>query len=248
MQANPPPTDNGPIFIVGYIHTGTSLLKSMLRRDPSLFTAAGETHFYQDLNRYRRQFADLDDPQVMRDFVYLIVALAYLGTKRANQRDDHSLATFDLTEAQFDALLADVQAAAAAVPAPQRHAALFGLVMDALTRLNGRQRWLEKTPEHVYFLQQILSVRPDARVVELVRDPRAALASRKHRRTDEWLDAKEVQEQLAPDRTTNYDTLIDSYMWKGHGRRAGTNHPPHLPLPGVTLSPRLPGGRLGQRH
>ena len=214
MQANPPQTDNGPIFIVGYIHTGTSLLKSMLRRDPSLFTAAGETHFYQDLNRYRRQFANLDDPQVWRDFVYLIVALAYLDTKRANQRDDHSLATFDLTEAQFDALLADVQAAAAAVPAPQRHAARFGLVMDALTRLHSRQRWLEKTPEHVYFLQQILSVRPDARVVELVRDPRAALASRKHRRTDEWLDAKEVQEQLAPDRTTNYDTLIDSYMWK----------------------------------
>ena len=29
MQANQ--TDNGPIFIVGYIHTGTSLLKSMLR-------------------------------------------------------------------------------------------------------------------------------------------------------------------------------------------------------------------------
>ncbi len=214
MQANPPQTANGPIFIVGYIHTGTSLLKSMLRRDPSLFTAAGETHFYQDLNRYRRQFADLDDPGVFRDFVYLIVALAYLGTKRANQRDDHSLATFNLTEVQFDTLLADVQTAAAAVPAPQRHAALFGLVMDALTRLNGRQRWLEKTPEHVYFLQDILSVRPDARVVELVRDPRAALASRKHRRTDEWLDAKEAQEQLAPDRSTNYDTLIDSYMWK----------------------------------
>ncbi len=212
MQANQ--TDNGPIFIVGYIHTGTSLLKSMLRRDPSLFTAAGETHFYQDLNRYRRQFADLDDPLVFRDFVYLIVALAYLGTKRANQRDDHSLATFNLTEVQFDTLLADVQTAAVAVPAPQRHAALFGLVMDALTRLNGRQRWLEKTPEHVYFLQDILSVRPDARVVELVRDPRAALASRKHRRTDEWLDAKEAQEQLAPDRSTNYDTLIDSYMWK----------------------------------
>ena len=213
MQANPPQTDNGPIFIVGYIHTGTSLLKSMLRRDPSLFAAAGETHFYQDLNRYRRQFADLDDPQVMRDFVYFIIALAYLGTKRANQREDYSLATFNLSQTQFDALLADVTAAAA-VPAAQRHAALFGLVMDQLTRLNGRQRWLEKTPEHVYFLQQILSVRPDARVVELVRDPRAALSSRKHRRTDEWLDAKEAQENVAPDRTTNYDTLIDSYMWK----------------------------------
>ena len=41
-QATPPLTANGPIFIVGYIHTGTSLLKSMLRRDPTIFAAAGE--------------------------------------------------------------------------------------------------------------------------------------------------------------------------------------------------------------
>ncbi len=214
MQANPP-TSRDPIFIVGYIHTGTSLLKSMLRKDPTLFTAAGETHFYQDLNRYRRQFANLDDPQVLRDYVYLLVALAFLGTKRANQRqDEYSLATFNLSEAQFGAIVDGARAAAASVPAAQRHAALFGLVMDELTRLNGKQRWLEKTPEHVYFLQQILSVRPDARVIELVRDPRAALSSRKHRRTEEWLDAKEAQEQVEPDRSTNYDPLIDSYMWK----------------------------------
>ena len=215
MQANQPQTSHAPIVIVGYIHTGTSLLKSMLRKDPTLFTAAGETHFYQDLNRYRRQFANLDDPQVFRDYVYLIVALAHLGTKRANQRqDEYSLATFNLSEEQFDAVVAGAKRAAEAVPAERRHAALFGFVMDELTRLHGKQRWLEKTPEHVYFLQQILGVRPDARVIELVRDPRAALSSRKHRRTDEWLDAKESQEQVEPDRTTNYDPLIDSYMWK----------------------------------
>jgi hypothetical protein len=215
MQAKPPIPSNAPIFIVGYIHTGTSLLKSMLRKDPSLFTAAGETHFYQDLNRYRRQFADLDNPQVFCEYVYHLTALAYLGTKRANQRqEEYNLATFNLDEARFERVVAAARRAVEAVPATQRHAALFGLVMDELTRLDGKQRWLEKTPEHVYFLQQILSVRADARVIDLVRDPRAALSSRKHRRTDEWLDAKEAQEQVEPDRTTNYDPLIDSYMWR----------------------------------
>jgi len=215
MQANQPQSNRGPIFIVGYIHTGTSLLKSMLRRDPTLFVAAGETHFYQDLNRNRRRFADLDDPQVFRDFVYHTVALAYLGTKRANERRDaYSLAIFNLTEEQFETLVANARAAVAALPAHERHIALFGPVMDELTRLNGCERWLEKSPEHVYFLQDILRVNPTARVIELVRDPRAALSSRKHRRTDDWLDAKEAQEQVSADRTTNYDALIDSYMWK----------------------------------
>lgn len=139
MQASTPQPNYGPIFIVGYIHTGTSLLKSMLRRDPTLFVAAGETHFYQGLNRNRRRFADLNDPQVLRDFVYHIVALAYLGTKRANERADvYSLAMFNLTEAQFETLLVNVGQAAAAVPAADRHIVLFGLVMDELTRLNDR--------------------------------------------------------------------------------------------------------------
>jgi hypothetical protein len=55
---------------------------------------------------------------------------------------------------------------------------------------------------------------PDACVVALVRDPRGALASRKHRRTDEWLDAKEASEGAETDRTTNFDPLLDSMMWK----------------------------------
>ncbi len=215
MQATTPQSTQGPIFIVGYIHTGTSLLKSMLRRDPALFVAAGETHFYQDLNRNRRRFADLDDPQVYRDFVYHSVALAYLGVKRANERrDTFDLATFNLNEAQFDEIVANTRPAILARPAPERHAFVFGPVMDELTRLNGCRRWLEKSPEHVYFLQDILSVNPTARAIELVRDPRAALSSRKHRRSDEWLDAKETQEQVSTDRSTNYDTLLDSYMWK----------------------------------
>ena len=42
MQANPPQTNNGPIFIVGYIHTGTSLLNSMLRVTRSLVLSVGD--------------------------------------------------------------------------------------------------------------------------------------------------------------------------------------------------------------
>jgi hypothetical protein len=109
-------------------------------------------------------------------------------------------------------------------------------------------------------------------VIELVRDPRAALASRKHRRTDEWLDTKEAQEQLATaDRTTNYDTLIDSYMWKesiDSARDARRDFPgrvlsvryedmvsdpettihAHLPLSRPALPAGLSGGWLDQRH
>lgn len=199
----------GPIFIVGYIHTGTSLLKTILRKDPALFAAAGETHFFQDLAKIRAEFSDLSQDELLRDYVLFLVKLAYLGFKRAHQqRERYSLADFGLSEAQFEEIVT-------AARQERRHAPLFGLVMDHLTRLNGKERWLEKTPEHVNFLKHIMQLHPDARVVELVRDPRATLASRKIRRgDDEWLEEKESREGVAADHSTNYDPLLDTMLWK----------------------------------
>lgn len=213
-MTSPALSTNAPIFIVGYIHTGTSLLKTMLRSDPTLFTANGESHFFQDLNFVRSEFPDLDNADTFREYVRYLIKLAYLGARRAKwQRDEFALADFGIGNSQFEAMVT----AAHAVDAekrPQRYAVLFPVVMDQLTRLEGKQRWLEKTPEHAYFLTNLMTVVDDALVVELVRDPRAALASRKHRRTDEWLDAKEASEEVATDRVTNYDPVIDSYLWR----------------------------------
>lgn len=200
---------NSPIFIVGYIHTGTSLLKTILKRNPDVWAVAGETHFFQDLGAIRREFPDLNDETVRRDFILYLIKLAYLGKKRATRhRAEYSLADLGLNDAQFE----EIAAAAADV---RQHEAMFGLVIDHLAAFAGKLFWVEKTPEHVYYLGQLLKHLPDARVVELVRDPRATLASRKVRRTgDEWLDSKEEKEDLEVDRMTNYDPIIDSMMWK----------------------------------
>lgn len=213
-MTQPAANQAGPIFIVGYIHTGTSLLKTILRGDPNVFANNGETHFFQDLNWVKATFSNLGDPAGLRDYTLFLVKLAYLGTRRAKwQRDEFSLADLGLTDDQFETVY---EAARAAVPGlgENAHAGLFPVVMAQLTVLNGKQRWLEKTPEHIYFLPLLLRTVQDAKVINLVRDPRAALASRKSRRTDEWLDSKEEHESVGTDRVTNFDPLIDSYLWK----------------------------------
>jgi hypothetical protein len=206
MQANRP---NSPIFIVGHVHTGTSLMKSILKRNPAVFAVTGETHFYQDLLPIRREFADLDDPATRRAYVLFLIKLAYLGNKRAmGRREEYQLADFGLGEADFERIIT-------AVADAKGHGVLFGRVNDELTAIAGKSRWVEKTPEHVHFLAQILRERPDSLIIEMVRDPRATLASRKMRQTsDGWLDAKEARESLAVDRSTNYDPILDAMMWK----------------------------------
>lgn len=200
---------NHAIFIVGYIHTGTSLLKTILRRNPDVWAVAGETHFFQDLGAIKRRFPDLKNDEMRRAYILFLVKLAHLGKKRtASQQLDYSLADLGLTDADFE----EIMVATAGI---DEHEGLFGLVNDHLASIAGKPFWVEKTPEHVYYLTQLLRHLPDAKVVELVRDPRATLASRKVRRTgDEWLDSKEEKEDLEVDRLTNYDPVIDSMMWK----------------------------------
>lgn len=197
------------IFIVGYIHTGTSLLKTILRRNPAVWAAAGETHFFQDLAKIKRRFPDLTDEGIRRDFIIFLIKLVYLGNKQAMWHgDEWAPADFGLNDTQLNGMLTTMAGV-------NEHEALFGMVIDQLAANADKSFWIEKTPEHVYYLDQLLHYLPDARVIELVRDPRATLASRKLRQTgDEWLDTKESKESLQVDRMTNYDLLLDAMMWK----------------------------------
>lgn len=227
-MTQPATSQTGPIFIVGYIHTGTSLLKTILRGDPDVFANNGETHFFQDLNWVKGEFPNLSDAAALREYALFLTKLAYLGSRRAKwQRAEYSIEDLGLTQEGFETIYAAASQAAPAL-GDRAHAGLFPVVMDQLTRLNGKQRWIEKTPEHIYFLPSLLRTAENARVIELVRDPRAALASRKSRRTDEWLDAKEEKESVGTDRVTNFDPFIDSYLWKeaiNCGKEARRNFP-----------------------
>lgn len=207
-QAVPSP-GLGPILIVGYIHTGTTLLKRVLSSEPSLLTIIGESHFFQDINRIRRQYPDLHDEATIRRFVDYLVKLCRLGFRRATWHQDD----YDRRELGVDDDLYERMVALAT--GQPTHETVYRLVLDQLASGFGKERWLMKSPENVYFVSEILAAWPDIKVVELVRDPRAALSSRKIRQTeDEWFEQKEERENLATDRATNYDTFLDAYMWK----------------------------------
>lgn len=53
-----------PICIVGYMHSGTTLLFNVLRGHASIYTAAPETKFFEVLPRLKRRFVDLGDIEV----------------------------------------------------------------------------------------------------------------------------------------------------------------------------------------
>src|SRR5262249_23931650 len=93
---------------------------------------------------------------------------------------------------------------------------------EALCRLrarhHGRERWGEKTPRHVYRIDDVLAAFPEAKVVCLVRDPRAVVASYK-----DWHAAgarrgvEEAPEKQADRERTrrSYHPVLMSLLWRG---------------------------------
>jgi hypothetical protein len=96
---------------------------------------------------------------------------------------------------------------------------VFGEVMAWLTTSQRKLRWVEKTPTHIFSIDQIVAAIPDARFVEIVRDPRDVLASKKTRRATVWTTKRYDETQRATKHLEKaYDPLWDALSWKTAAR------------------------------
>lgn len=214
------PSIDAPIFIVGNVHSGTTLLRNILARNASLFVSRGETRFFAYLPMIRHRYPDLTDDDTLRAFVVYIVRI--ICTKKvglvhfdAGKFADDFLGDCAFTAGQVEAIYHEAKAI-------RHHRRLFPFVFDRLTALAGKERWLEKTPKHLFHIDDIMDVIPDARIVEMVRDPRDILISRAKRRSEDWIGRFDVEVQAIKRLHGGVDPLWDTLGWKS-AVRAGDN-------------------------
>jgi Sulfotransferase family len=72
--------------------------------------------------------------------------------------------------------LGEVRARLLAMPRPD-YTALLEMPLAHWAASEGKPRWGEKTPEHIFYSEPIARLFPRARFVEMIRDPRAVVAS-----------------------------------------------------------------------
>jgi hypothetical protein len=217
-----------PVFVVGYMHSGTTLMYRILGRNPALFSRGGETKFFEFLPALRDRFRDLSDPAVVRELVEYTLADLLEGFSLQRLRDPSAKA--DL--AQLGATAEDVDTLTRALVGSRDLAGAFRLTFDHLASRAGLQRWLEKTPTHVFHIDEIVQVCPDARFIEITRDPRDVLASKKTRRADVWASDRYSEEQRRFKHLEKaYDPFWDALSWKSAivaGRRARERYPERI--------------------
>lgn len=208
MMSNDPPyeTDRDherPVFIVGPSRSGTSLAMRSLRAHPQIHIT-GETHYFDDLRtRLPVNGAGLlsaDERRLCEDY---FLAIADRGYGKDGRPDRSPMARAALR-----------QAAAAFGGGSD---AYFAAYCTLQASRHGKQRWGEKTPRHVYRIDDMLSCFPGAKVLCMVRDPRAVVLSYRDMASPERKRRTTPQDGPESARTRkrrSYDLIVMSLLWR----------------------------------
>jgi hypothetical protein len=196
----------GPIFVVGVARSGTTLARTVLQGSGQVAIAA-ETHFVGHVHGRRgvraefRRLGDLTaDATLLR-----IVDLIYSGelARRIGPQPYFRWLVNAVDRARFEARL---------LQAERSDRGIFQLMLDLYAERKGMPRTGEKTPAHVRQVDTLLEWFPDARVVHMVRDPRAIYVSELRRRER---DARFLYRQLSrvPAAYASYVLVKTTILW-----------------------------------
>ena len=161
------------IFVVGLARTGTHLMQSVLNTSPAV-RIGPESLFLGGAPRFgglrRRGVASLfprdDRPLSDEEAREIVGRLVGSGGRSAGRRDYwHGLARYVEPEELMERFLAT----------PRRARDLLDLALDIYAR--GRDIGGDKTPSNLFAIPTLLEWFPDARVIHMLRDPRAVFAS-----------------------------------------------------------------------
>jgi len=203
----------GPLFIVGASRSGTAMLQAILNRSSDI-GLAGETHFFDDLRpRLKEKSLRTMTPQerdTCADYFRVLALRPYGVRADPTQSPLSKEELFAETEVRGDT--AD---------------AVFEAYCRWHLKTAGGQIWGEKTPRHIFRIREIFAAYPDARVICMVRDPRAVVASYRDWEFQGGLkkaeDNVDYQAAIAEDQTrksASYHIVIASMMWRASARAA----------------------------
>lgn len=218
---------NAPIFVVGYMHSGTTLLHNILAAHTNVFSAPDETRFFGYLPLIRTLYPDLGDDSTLADLIAMLTELITTGDPaRLRTAPPHYRPTSVLLgEAELADILSDARIY-------RDYGATFRIVFDALAQRSGKPRWIEKTPQHVFLIDEIVRAVPGALFVEIKRDPRDILASKKKRKhAIRSADALTPEERRTRSLERVYDPFWEALEWRfalRAGQQAAQQYPDRM--------------------
>ena len=145
-----------PIFLVGIQRSGTTWLANLLGEHSQIASVTHPKHFGAHESCYFEciygRYGDLASQANYVEFVEVMSASDFFVLAGADKEFLYNLY-------------------------PATYEQVFRKVMDALAEREGKQLWIEKSPEHTLHMTEIAEYYPDARFVAIQRDARQQIGS-----------------------------------------------------------------------
>lgn len=185
------------IFVVGNSRSGTTMMGRVLGQHSDVHTF-GELHFFEQ-QASARDIAERPEWDQER-------AIALLERLITTERDGFFEAV--QTGRYREDALAMIESAGRRDPV-----ALYESYLTAETKRNGKAIPCEQTPRYLFFVRELLETFPQARVLNLVRDPRDVLLSQKNKWKRRKLGASNIPRREALRAWANYHPVVISKLW-----------------------------------
>lgn len=149
------------VFIVGCPRSGTTVVQALIARHPAVHSFP-ETGFFESLyGSIRRRWGDLG-AHVERHWYHRLGLARSSGRRRLRN---------------LERMLADGKFAAAAPLTPAACVRRYVDLLDGCTSRSGALLWVEKTPSHLIYVDEIARHVPDARFIHVLRNGADVMAS-----------------------------------------------------------------------
>ena len=106
-------------------------------------------------------------------------------------------------------------------------AVLFEQFLRHTAIKNGKTIPCDQTPRYILYIDEILKLYPDARVINMIRDPRAVLLSQKNKWKRRWMGYKNFPLKESIRTKINYHPITISMIWNASVRSVSrfVDHP-----------------------
>ena len=185
------------IFVTGASRSGTTMLARILGKAGGL--TLRELHFFGDLVA-----PDAISDTVTREFAESTAAMLF-----ARQTRDYWAGEPTAEEREQASAVVQTLADDELVPAQ-----IFATCINQLLADADAEFAVEQTPRNIYYAASLLETYPAARVVSVIRDPRAVLASQKDRHKLRKLGGSGVPFREVIRLLVNYHPVTMTRLWK----------------------------------
>lgn len=185
------------IFIVGNSRSGTTMMARIVGKHPQVFSFH-ELHF----------FGELWTPEEEQTVINREKSEQLMARLLCIQRDGY------LTQGDPQVFLPEAQTILQDVPTEDlKPAIIFETFLLYESKQNHKSISCDHTPGNVFYINEILELYPEAKIINMIRDPRDVLLSQKGKWKRRFLGAKRIPLKEAIRAKINYHPVTISKLW-----------------------------------